>query len=69
MTRRHPADLAAEMVERELERISHVVADRRDRPLNELMKPILTVFCWATVGAAVTAAMLQRAARKQKSVS
>ena len=25
-------------------------------PLNELMKPILIVFCWATVGAAAIAA-------------
>ncbi len=35
-------------------------------PLNELMKPILTVFCWATVGAAAIAASSRgRAAGKQ----
>ena len=34
-------------------------------PLKVLMKPILTVFCWATAGAAATRQREDRAAGKQ----
>ena len=52
---RQAAELAAVMVKPELEALRMSLPMAAVGPLNVLMKPILTVFCWAMAGPATSA--------------